>query len=419
MTSAFDENSHGTLEVKSSSGALAYPKLPTAGALVDTVGRGLQGRRVRRWLTSFVRASFLAIVVLPTLVAGVYLAFFASNRYTAEFRVSVRSAGALTGGAGLTQLLGLSNMSQSGIDSNSIVQYLESREAVGDLDKSIGLRSLYDSLSIDRFSRLRRGASAEEFARYWNKMLEAYYETTTGTIVVKVTAFSPTAAEDIAQSTLQLSEQLVNRMSLRQRDDAVASAQDAVKTTRQEMETISRRFQSFRDTQGILDPRLTGQTIEKLSGELQEQIVKASTNLESSRRYLSEDAPSVQQQQQYLTSLQNALARIKGEATSSSTDPSRPKGDRAPLSNVLGTFEQLQSDELFADKAYEAALTAQETAKLDAVRQQVYLSTIVRPEMPQEPSYPKPMMNTGSILALAFFGWLILLFGVSSVREHL
>ena len=177
---------------------------------------------------------------------------------------------------------------------------------------------------------------------------------------------------------------------------------------------VSRKLKVLRDAEGVLDPKKAAEATLTLSARLRGQISTANADLEAMRRYLSDASPSVMQAKDHLAALNNELTHINAEATSTAVGP----GDR-PLSSVMGSFEQLENDRVFAEKAYQSSLAASETAKLEAARQQVYLATIVPPERAEEPSFPRPFRNIGTLFAMCLAGWIILLFGFSAVREHM
>ena len=138
-----------------------------------------------RWIRSIPFMSFLLLVVTPTVIGAIYLLVFATNQYTSEFRVTVRSVQPLAQASGLVSMLGLAGMSQASTDSHAVVQYLQSRQAIEDLDATVPLRKLFAAPDIDWLSRLSPTSTIEGLSRYWDKMLDIYYESTTSTIVVK------------------------------------------------------------------------------------------------------------------------------------------------------------------------------------------------------------------------------------------
>ena len=163
------------------------------------------------------------MVVAPTLAAAYYTTFWASNRFVSEFRVAVRSIQPIKTG-GMADLFGFAGVSQAGNNSNAVVQYLQSRQAINDLGGAKTVQVVYDDPSIDWFSRLRAGPPIEELTRYWDRMVDSYYKLSTGTIIVRVSAFRPSDAYRIAAQLLANAEALVNRLSERARSNFVAFA---------------------------------------------------------------------------------------------------------------------------------------------------------------------------------------------------
>jgi capsular polysaccharide transport system permease protein len=372
----------------------------------------LDGAASRRaWIARPRLLSLLAVVVLPTLLAGLYLSLWTSNRYVSEFRVAVRTVQPLRS-TDFPSLLGLTGMSQAGNDSQAVVQYLQSREPLEELENKISLRSRFQGDAIDWWSRLSPTQSIEGYVRYWRSLLDAYYETTTGTIIVRVTAFSPQDALAIATNCLTLSENLVNRMSARTRGDTLSFAEQEVATAEARLNDINARLRDLRDRDKMLDPRKAAESTMLLAAKITDEISQLNTELAQQRNSLSETAPSVRVNEEKLSALQAELEKVNAQITASSSSS-------RPLTSVIGAFDQLESESAFAEKAYQSALAALETARMDANRQQIYLATIVRPALPQEPSFPRPVKDTFLVFGAALTLWAIGLLVVQAVREHI
>jgi capsular polysaccharide transport system permease protein len=114
-----------------------------------------------------------------------------------------------------------------------------------------------------------------------------------------------------------------------------------------------------------------------------------------------------------IQSLQAQLHSVEGEVTD--TEKSRSE----VLSRVMGSYERLESERTFAEKAYQHALEALDRARMNADRQQVYIAGFVQPSLPEEPLYPRRLRNVGIALFLCCAVWLIGTFMVQTVREHL
>jgi capsular polysaccharide transport system permease protein len=391
---------------------------PAAARLVAQVWsdfRSSASRERRSSARSLTWLSFLLLVVAPTLAAAYYTMFWASDRFVSEFRVAVRSIEPIKTG-GMSDLFGFAGVSQAGNDSNAVVQYLQSRQAIEDLGGAKIIQPVYDDSSVDWFSRLRAGPPIEELTRYWDRMVDSYYESSTGTIIVRVSAFKPPDAYRIAAQLLANAEGLVNRLSERARHDSVAFAAQELSQAEARLTDVRAKLKVLQDQESILDPQKTAEMTLSLAAKLKEQIANKSAALSTQRAQLSADAPSVQATRDEIAGLQRELAKVEAQVTAL---PLKPNGGEKPLTSVLGAFQQLADDKVFAEKAYQSALTSLETARMDATKQQVYLATIVPPGLPEEASFPKPAREIALTFGVALAIWLIGLLGVHSVREHM
>ena len=387
------------------------PKLPPVALPTRLVQRaGNFARHVSRTRLSMSQLTFAAIVMLPTFSALLFAAFWASPEYQSEFRVSVRAAERMQVNALLPSILGL-GLSQSGPDSNAVAQYILSHEILDEFAPNIDVRAVYGKSSIDWFDRLPSASTAEGALRYWRRMTEAYYETSTETVVVRVSAFSPDDALALANRTLALSESLVNRMSVRSREDSVTMAKKQVETTQARLTELREQVKALRDKENLLDPRKEAETDLTVSGKLRGELASAEAELVGMRRAMNDTAPSV-------IAIKNRIAALRSEVEQITDSTVKQQQSSRPLSSVFGAFEQLDSERSFAEKAYQAALSSLQSAELDATRQQLYLATIVKPNLAQEPYYPRPFRFSLLVftLALAFWGLSSLI--VASVRDH-
>src|SRR5262249_25298683 len=108
----------------------------------------------RRWQNVFawaVLASFVAMVLLPNMVASVYLAFFASNQYASEARFAVRGGHSSTIDP-LGGIIGIPSTQQIQ-DSLILTDYIQSRSMVEALDRKLDLRQMFSRDQVDHFSQ--------------------------------------------------------------------------------------------------------------------------------------------------------------------------------------------------------------------------------------------------------------------------
>jgi capsular polysaccharide transport system permease protein len=356
--------------------------------------------------------SFVVVVLVPVALATVYYFLIAADQYVAEFRFALRTVEPVRAEIGGI-LQGSVAPSPIGVDSYAVVQYLGSRDVIDDLGKTLDLREMFSRPEADWLARLELPVSIEELVRYWKSQVDAFYDITNGTIVVRARAFRPDDALQLAQAILASAEQLVNDLSARARRDTLRNSEKEVRRTERRLKTALTRLREFRDREGIIDPRKTADATQALAGRIRDEIVRADTELSTVKHYMRADAPSVRMLEARIQSLQTQLRSVESEVTD--TEKSRSE----VLSRVMGSYERLESERTFAEKAYQHALEALDRARMNADRQQVYIAGFVQPSLPEEPLYPRRFRDVGIALFLCCAVWLIGAFAIQTVREHL
>ena len=356
--------------------------------------------------------SFVVVVLVPVALAAVYYFVIAADQYVAEFRFALRTVEPVRAEVGGI-LQGSVAPSLVGVDSYAVVQYLGSRDVIDDLGKTIDLREMFSRSEADWLARLQLPVSIEEMVRYWKNQVDAFYDITNGAIVVRARAFTPEDALQLARAVLASAEHLVNDLSARARRDTLSNSEKEVHRAERRLKATLARLREFRDQEGIIDPRKTADATQALAGRIRDEIVRADTELSTVKHYMRADAPSVRMLDARLQALQTELRSVESEVTD--TEKSRSE----VLSRVMGSYERLESERTFAEKAYQHALEALDRARMNADRQQVYIAGFVQPSLPEEPLYPRRLRNVAIALLLCSAIWLIGAVIVQTVREHL
>jgi capsular polysaccharide transport system permease protein len=393
-----------------SAGTLPVPSEGSARAVVFDHRQSTVAPPPRRsglgWL------SFMIIVVLPAVIAAAYYFLVAADQYVAEFRFALRSAEPERHDPArfLQESIAPSLM---GLDSYVVVQYLSSRAIIDDLSATLDLRQMFSRSEADWPVRLDLPVSIEELVRYWKRQVDAFFDATNGTIVVRARAFTPQDALRLADGILASSERLVNDLSSRARRDALRNAEEEVGRAEKRLRSALTRLRDFRDKEGIIDPRKTADATVALAGRVRDELVRADTELSTLKHYMRDDAPSIKMLEARVQSLEAQRRAVESEVTD--TEKTRSEA----LSRVMGSDEQLESERTFAENTYQYALQALDRSRINADRQQVYLATFVRPTLPEEPLYPRRLQSVAVATGVAFAVWMIGGFILQSIRDHL
>jgi capsular polysaccharide transport system permease protein len=373
------------------------------------VRRRYRLRRLRHTLGS--RKWFMVFVVLPTLLTAAYYYGIAADQYESEARFIVRGQQVNTptiGGIG--QMLGFSaGTSPAQSEAFSIGDYMESHDAVAALQNSLNLVAMFRRSEADDLARLWwPHPKAETLLRYYLHQVTVRYNEDTGITVIKAHAFRPQDARDLVAALLSLGEQRVNEFNERARDDTIHVAELEVAKAEKRVVDAQTALTTFRLHERDIDPERTSTGQLDLIHTLQQQIAQ-------SRAQLSGMAGSVRSGSPQTIALQDRIRALQGQIDTLSAELTGQNGALAP---VLASYEQLTLQREFAQTSYTSALTALENARMQAMRQQLFVVKVVQPNLPERALFPHSSMMVASVFFCALLaysiGWLI----VAGMREH-
>ena len=363
----------------------------------------------RAWPSPLV-LSFIAFVLLPIAIVAVYLFTIAADQYVSEFRFSLNSIDPPRLDP-LSLLAGNVNHSPAASESQIVVQYMTSRAIIDQLDPTLDLRRMFSPPEADWWSRLPRPTSIEALVQYWRGQVDPFYDPANGTVVVRVRAFTPAEALQLAQAIVTASEQLVNDLSSRARQDALRNGESEVTHAETRLKATLAEIRAFRDREGLIDPGKTAEATGTIAARLRDELVRSNADLATLKSYMQDGAPSVKVLKARIRSLEAQQRVVARDLTD--RDPNRDD----TLSRQLGSYEQLESERRFAEAAYQHALHGLDQARANADRQQVYIASFVPPSLPEEALYP--LWRSLAVVALiAFAVWAIGGLAAQSIRDH-
>ena len=360
-------------------------------------------------LSLAIKALLLA-VLLPSFLSLLYFGLWASPMYIAEARFAVR--GAETGGmaVGLMAML-MPSATAVGVDANIVAEYIQSPDIMEVIDGEMGIFRHFSSHEHDLISRLSSDATRDERLSYWQWAVKPSFDPETGIISLSVKAYDPATAQNLAEAVLAKSEALVNAMSRRAQDDAIALAMTEVKTAEDRVKAAQDAMREFRNRSGMLDPASTAGGLQGIVSQLEGEAVKVRAEIAEASTYMSKDAPALVGLRARLEAVETQLAseklRLAGEATRADS-----------LASFAGEYEALQTESEFARQQLVSAMTSLETARVKAEAKSRYVVAFQVPALPDESLYPRPWLFSTYVFvgSLALAGLCSLI--VAAVREH-
>ncbi|MDO7843698.1 hypothetical protein [Sphingomonas immobilis] len=352
---------------------------------------------------------FLAIVVLPTLVAIAYFGLFASDIYIAESRFVVRAPGKASTSP-LGTILSSGGFSGANDDSYAVVDYVRSRNALSDSNKDGMVRRIYSEPGIsvfDRFDGPLHGQTNEHLYQYFTGKVEITFDSSSQVTTLRTRAYSPKDSQALNERLLEHSEQLINRLSKRGRADAIQSAQIQVEDARKKARNAIVALGQFRNSSGIIDPEKQASINLQMISKLQDALLAERTQLAQLEDFTPSN-PQIPAARTRIRMLQREIVRQSGNVAGA------PKS----LSATATRYQQLQFDAEFAGKQLAAALGALQEAENDARRKQIYVERIAEPNVPDYPLEPRRIRGILATLVLSLLAWGVVVTLTTGIKEH-
>jgi capsular polysaccharide transport system permease protein len=371
-------------------------------------GRASPAQRAMAWIRK--RRIFMLVVVLPTLLTGLYLYLIAADQYQTEAHFVIQSSTGSSMPMSIGDVFGFSGpVSSSQSQAMGVSDYLGSQEAVDTLQKQMNLVQIFRRPEADMLAKLHpANPTPEHLHDYYENRVLTHYNRDTGISTLEVRAFRPADSYALIQRLLALGEERVNQLNQRSYNDSVRSAQRQVDEAEQNARDIERRMTAYRQGNADVDPTVSGTQQSSLLMQMQGSLASARSQLSLMGTMIDHNSPQYRAMQQRVAALEAEVGRQKGQLT----------GSGSTVASRLGGYEDLKVRQAFAGKRYEAASAALEKARETARRQSLYLLRIVDPSMPVKALYPKRAQTLLTVLLTLLvayaIGWLI----VAGVREH-
>jgi capsular polysaccharide transport system permease protein len=352
----------------------------------------------------------VAIVIVPTLMSSLYFGLIASDVYISESRFVVRTPQRPANAGLVGVLLQGGGFTRAQDDTYLIHHFIESRDALSELGKSLDLRARYTGSGIDWVSRFPGPAledSAESFHRYMRGQINVELESSSGISVLRVNAFDAKGAHDINHALLGLSEELVNRINDRVQQDMVRFATAEVQRAEDMARGAGDALATFRNRRRLFDPdRQSAITLAQV-GKLQEEL--------SAARIQIAQISTVSPLNPQLESLRAREVDLQRQIVREST---RISGADASLASRSAEYQRLLLQQASAEKQLLAALSSLETAYNEARRQKIYLDRVVEAHLPDASVQPRRLRSVATTLILSLVAWALLRLLLAAIREH-
>lgn len=354
---------------------------------------------------------FIYIVVLPVLIASIYYAVFAVDRYVSESKIVVRQPqdGQAANIPSLALIMG-------GTNPTSREETLFLQEFIQSLDMMNFLREKYDWVpayarqATDPLYFVDESAPAEELLKFYNRIVTTHFDDLTGLLEVEVQAPNPELAKLMLAGILSESERFVNEISHKIARDQMKFFESELANARRHYENQKAALIAFQNNHKVLDATASAQSRAEIIAGLDSALTTEQAKLKSLLSTLQPTSPQIRQQQAKIRALEQQLIAEKKQLISASD------GDQ--LNVIASQFHNLTIDAGIAEESYKLAVTALENARIEASKKIRSLVTIVSPNLAQEAIYPERLYNLATLFVLLVLLYGIARFVIATIEDH-
>jgi capsular polysaccharide transport system permease protein len=358
----------------------------------------------------FRSAMFWLFFLIPFVAGVTYYVAYASNQYEALAHFTIEKNGQNQSDP-LGALTGLPGSVSSSRDALIIKDFIESHEVIERTKNDFDIRKIYSRKDKDWLSRLDDEASIEEVVEYWQDKVQVEFDSASGIITLNVLAFEREEAITVINAILRESEELVNNLSVKSRQDSLVFAKEELKNAEIKLKEARQEVRIFRDKE-TLSPEKSAESKLSLVESLEAERASAEAKFESLKLSYPNSSVKVQAAKNSVAALKKQI--VKERARSSHITGANSK----TMSTIISKHEELLTEQGFAEKSYEFALLNLEKARIEATKQHRYLSVIVYPSLPEDPAKPNQPNDFIVLFLSCLLLWGILSLIIASVKDH-
>ena len=352
---------------------------------------------------------FIPVVLLPVVASIIYFGFLASDIYVSESKFVVRSPDK-PASTGLGVILKSAGFANAGDEIYAAQSFAVSRDALRAVNRNGAFETAYTRPEIsffDRFNPLGIGKSFEDLFKYYTGKVTVQNDGSTSITTLTVRAYTPRDAFKFNEQLLEMSENTVNRLNARGRQDLVRYAQAEVDKAKLSSQTAAIALAGYRNASGVLDPEKQAQIQIQMISKLQDQMLAARAELAALMQYTPEN-PRIPVVRTQMGTIQREIDKEMGKVA----------GNRRSLAASTVNYQRLALQSQFAEKQLAASLASLEEARSEAIRKQAYVERIVQPNLPDAAIEPRRFRGIFATIVLTLIAYGILRMLAAGVREH-
>lgn len=364
----------------------------------------------REMAPALVRRRIVGASVLACVLAVIYWAFVASDRYVSEAHVVIQRTD-LSGGQTMefsSLFAGIGDANRS--DQVLFRDHLLSTDMLRKLDEKLDLRNHYADTSLDLISRLwRTDVPSEWFYKYYTRRVGVEFDEYSGVVVVRAQAFDPETAHAICTMLVEQGGAFMNGIAQQLAFGQVEFLERQVEDMNDRMMGARSALIDFQNESGLVSPEATTESIAGTVQAFEAKLAELRTQRSALQAYLVPDHPNIVQ-------LNHIIRAVEQQVDEERAKIADTGGER--LNAVTERYKRLELEAGFAEDMYRTALVALEKGRVEALRTIKKVTVIQTPTMPEDALQPRRLYNSVVFILTALFLAGVLQMLVAIVRDH-
>ena len=349
------------------------------------------------------------IAIVSAIIMSLYWGVIATNRYVSEANVVLESPQIAAPTMNFQSLLsggGAGNRA----DMLLLRDYLLSVDMLRQLQDTLNIREHFSQDSIDRFSRLSSAqVPTEKLHKYFRKLVSVEFDDYAQVLRIRVQAFDPNMAQQIAELMLSEGERHMNAMGKRLAEEQVRFLEVQVFQLEERLDQTIADLLDYQNVSGLVSPQGTVESISAVVAGLESQLATLSARRTAMLSFQSPRSPEVLRIDSEIKAMNDQIKRERARMAQSSGDA---------LNVLTSEYQALELKAQFARDSYAAALMALESTRIEAARKLKQVSILQSPTFAEYATEPRRLYNITVFGLIALFLALISHMLLLIIKDH-
>lgn len=312
---------------------------------------------------------------------------------------------------GLAVLMGGSGLADgTSAETLYVREFVLSQDMLDILQKKLHWSQHYSGRLRDMWYYLPPNASREVMLKYYQRMVTAQFDMTTGLLTIEVQAFDREFADQTLSVIISESDKFVNEISHRLAREKVSFSEGELERARLNYESKREALLHFQGANNVLDAEQSALARNDVITGLQAQLTKENASLRAMRASLSDDSPQVRQQKIRISAIQDQMSAENQKLVA--------KNSNNRMNVTASRYKGLELEAGIAEDSYKASVSSLESSRIEATRKLRSLVVVVSPNMPDEALFPRRIYSLFTVMVILLLIYGIANFVIATVNDH-